>query len=422
MQKRGEKLQKAITVLITWGLLLFLFIAYERYFVTSQEAFLKESAFHSLERLSGELKAQVQRARISTLSYVQLAARDQLTDEKLSDFLKLYLKEALSYEKGPTSDSIRIARQCTSFNKPTGAVRWKQQGLTLAFSCAAGTPIYTLDLAPWIKTAFQPLGGEFDDVLIADATGQVLFQKSSSLPSITDLKSLVVQGEGESRQKSSESAGVDSAAGDAKHRSDSAGQKKDNADSELPQDPDTRRFQKLTDVSYFRNITLAGLSYKLFSVPVEKEKDGSPDNSGTLVVCGLRRSEVFDSDSHAIPYSTLIWATLIGAAIFTLSWPLAKLRYMSNTERFTPKEGWFLVFTMMFAATSITFMLLNASYTSQAKSATDHHLRELAGEIKSNFASEMVLASRQIRKLEPDREKNTLTPDYLERGSQSLDI
>jgi len=95
---------------------------------------------------------------------------------------------------------------------------------------------------------------------------------------------------------------------------------------------------------------------------------------------------------------------------------------MSNTERFTPKEGWFLVFTMMFAATSITFMLLNASYTSQAKSATDHHLRELAGEIKSNFASEMVLASRQIRKLEPDREKNTLTPDYLERGSQSLDI
>jgi hypothetical protein len=409
MRKTGEKFQKAITVLITWGLLLSLFVAYERYFVTGQEAFLKEKAFHSLKRLSGELNAQIQRARLSTKSFVKLGQ-----DDHPKEFLELYLKDAL------TKDSIDAAS--TRVDKLGCGIRSKQHGLTLTFSCIAGDPIYTLDLAPWIKTAFQPLGGEFDDVLIADATGRVLFQKSSSVPSITDLKSLVIQGGSESKQKSSESSSTNNPAEEANDNLDNAGKKKDNADGDLPPDPDTRRFKKLTDASYFTNTTLAGLSYKLFSVPaLGNIEDSSPDNRWSFVVCGLRRSDVFESDSHAIPYSSLIWATLIGVAIFTLSWPLAKLRYMSNTERFTPKEGWFLVMTMALAATSITLMLLNASYTSQAQSETDRHLRDLAHEIKDNLRNEMGLASNQIQELNPEREQKTLTPDYLDKGSQSLD-
>ncbi len=38
MLKSGEKLQKFLTVLITWGLLLSVFLAYEQYFVKSQRA------------------------------------------------------------------------------------------------------------------------------------------------------------------------------------------------------------------------------------------------------------------------------------------------------------------------------------------------------------------------------------------------
>src|SRR5436305_15317724 len=98
MGKTGKNFQKAITVLITWGLLLSLFLAYERYFVTGQEAFLKERAFHSLERLSGELNAQIQRARLSTSSFVKLRQ-----DDHPREFLELYLKDAL------TQDSINAA-------------------------------------------------------------------------------------------------------------------------------------------------------------------------------------------------------------------------------------------------------------------------------------------------------------------------
>jgi hypothetical protein len=409
MRQTGEKLNKAITVLITWGLLLSLFVAYERYFVSGQEAFLKERAFHSLERLFGELNAQIQRARLSTSSFVKLRQ-----DDHPKEFLELYLKDAL------TEDAIAAAS--VRRHKKACSVQSKQHGLTVTFSCAAGGPIYTLDLAPWIKTAFQPMGGEFDDVLIADATGRVLFQKSSNVASITDLKSLVIQGGNESKQKSSESSTTNNPVEQGTGSLDNTGKKKDNADGDLPRDLDTRRFKKLTDASYFMNTTLAGLSYKLFSVPaLENMEDDSPDKRWSFVVCGLKRSDIFDSDSHAIPYSRLIWATLIGVAIFTLSWPLAKLRYMSNTERFTPKEGWFLILTMALAATSITLMLLNGSYTSQAQSETDRYLRDLAGEIKHNFRKEMELASKQIQELNPEREHTTLTPDYLDKGSQSLD-
>ena len=48
---------------------------------------------------------------------------------------------------------------------------------------------------------------------------------------------------------------------------------------------------------------------------------------------------------------------------------------MSNTERFTPREGWLLVLTIFLASTSVTLLLLNATYTAQAQSEVDKNLR-----------------------------------------------
>jgi hypothetical protein len=78
----------AETLLITWGLLLALFIGYERYFVARQEVFLRNTEFHAVERLARELEAQVQRAQISVASYVQLAAgeRNPSPPETLTEF------------------------------------------------------------------------------------------------------------------------------------------------------------------------------------------------------------------------------------------------------------------------------------------------------------------------------------------------
>ena len=75
MPKAGEKLAQVLTVVAAWAFLLALFLGYERYFVTQREAFLKESSFHSLQRVADELQAQVERAKISTKSYASAASQ-----------------------------------------------------------------------------------------------------------------------------------------------------------------------------------------------------------------------------------------------------------------------------------------------------------------------------------------------------------
>jgi hypothetical protein len=63
--------------------------------------------------------------------------------------------------------------------------------------------LYTLDLSPWIKNAFQPLGGDFDDVLLADSSGQVLFNKSTIAPRVVDFKSVLPDNEPKSKETDS---------------------------------------------------------------------------------------------------------------------------------------------------------------------------------------------------------------------------
>src|SRR6266481_1373927 len=74
MQKPGDKLQKLITVLITWAALLGFFFAFESYFVAGQREFLIERHFRSLSALAGELNREFERARISAESSLRLVA------------------------------------------------------------------------------------------------------------------------------------------------------------------------------------------------------------------------------------------------------------------------------------------------------------------------------------------------------------
>ena len=55
MLNSGDKLQKLLTVLFTWVLLLALFFAYEGYFVKSQKEFLSRRGFRVLASLANDL-------------------------------------------------------------------------------------------------------------------------------------------------------------------------------------------------------------------------------------------------------------------------------------------------------------------------------------------------------------------------------
>jgi hypothetical protein len=88
--KPGDKLQKP-DVIVTWGLLLVLFVGYEMYFVRGQEHFLQDNGFRSLAFLANQLNAKFAKVRASTESFVRLVHGSSITPEARDTYLKLYL-------------------------------------------------------------------------------------------------------------------------------------------------------------------------------------------------------------------------------------------------------------------------------------------------------------------------------------------
>ncbi|HEV2961570.1 MAG TPA: hypothetical protein VG649_07080, partial [Candidatus Angelobacter sp.] len=442
MLKSSEKLQKLLTVLITWAVLLACFVAYQQYFVKRQESFFRQRGFRALSRLSAELTLKFEEAQISTESFVRLVASTNRVAEPKQEsvalnYLEVYLKDVPSKK-----ESVEAAKECrtqSSDHVPLQSMQ-DRDGLTLSIACFTDPAqahrdnpdiskiklLYTLDLEPRIRSGFQQQGSDFDDVLVADSNGHVVFQESAVGPRIADLKSMVTDKEGEQTSKSASSSAESGQDNEVKKGGDKDAKKgkpsgpKTSVPGREASLPETRGLNKLNDTSTFTDVTLAGEPYKMFSQPVQislhSDLPGKPPLN--LVLVGLRHVSKFISETHALPYSTLIWAALIVLSLFSLSWPLFKLRYMSATERFTPKDGWLLIIAIFLAATSVTLILLNASYLAQAKRGTDRHLQALADNIKENFEDEMKASLRQLQKLSnealPVGPKETiLTPNYL---------
>jgi hypothetical protein len=442
MLKSGEKLRKLLMLLAIWGLLLAFFIAYERYFVTGQREFLKEDGFRALTTLSGELKAQVQKAQKSTEAFIKLAAPDHkqeiLPESVLREFPHIYLRDAQI-----SPEALQDIKKCSrtspeNAGSPPIEITPGHEPFTLSISCYRDKPdhargigqrvdLYTVDLVKGVTDAFEKESSSFDDVLVADSLGNVIFQKSitgadasllksSTKPRITNLKSLLPSSATAEPKKQDHESAEKKSDSEKGSNGDTAGSGKkpqmgDKADKKRgPDQPDdsgsnrddqygaeaSTRFRRLIGASAFTEVTAAGKTYEMFSrpmpipLPIGKTWD--------LVVVGLWDAKQFEESSRKIPYSTLIWAALIVVALLSLSWPLFKLRYMSNTERFTAIDGWYLVLALFLAATSIMLMLLNGSYIAHEKNRSDRGMETLARRIKFHLEGETGLAVQQLDK------------------------
>jgi hypothetical protein len=124
-----------------------------------------------------------------------------------------------------------------------------------------------------------------------------------------------------------------------------------------------------------------------------------PGSRWHLILVGLRLTSKIDAESHAMPYSVLIWLALCGVVLLGFSWPWFKLQYMSNTERFRPHDGWLLLFTLLLVSTGVMLMLLNLSYYQRSTEHADQALQWLATQMKSNFEKELDGALRQMKQL-----------------------
>jgi hypothetical protein len=397
--KPGEKTQRVITVLVTWGVLLAVFGVYEWSFVKTQREFRENEALRTLKAVARGLNARVNQAQASTASFIGIVKGTYLDSDlnpndktKVSDAAKdWYLENYLDVtEKAKANDAANAAARCSEGNERfyvAPQLEWDlpEDDLTLAVRCS-GTrePIVNYDIAPrrWTFDGLNAQSDTFDDVLVADATGSVRFQSSQTEPRIVDLRALV-EGENEKSDKTAKADDRDPAS-DSRSRA---------AVSTV--------LEKLLQASAVTDIAVADVKYKLFSQPVHLYMSSPPQAGKThdLIVCGLVHTWRFEKESHAVPYSTAIWAAMLGVALFSLSWPLFKLRYMSDTERFEMKAGWYLVLAIFLFSTSTTLMLINLSYTAWAMDAEDQILTKFASDIKHNFKHETEEAYAQLQEL-----------------------
>ena len=143
---------------------------------------------------------------------------------------------------------------------------------------------------------------------------------------------------------------------------------------------------------------MGGKNYLLFSHPMRVAL-GSYPAGGTpfsFLVCGLRREASLDAESRALPYGFLIWVGLAVIVLLSVSWPLFKLRYMGNTDRFSPRDGWYLILAVFLMSTATALMLLNASYVAQARAATSASSREAATTARNSSSEIPSIASMKL--------------------------
>jgi hypothetical protein len=418
--KSGEKLQKVLILLVTWGLLLVFFVGYEVYFVRGEQQFLQANGFRSLAARAKELSAKFAKARASTESYLRLAHEPNIKSEALGAYRKLYLNSP-----SIVTDAMKL-KNCVLDNPESGthvplAFIPRDNELMLSVYCFErksddnDTPkpdsklqLYTLDIRSWLADAFQDQANDFDDIVVADESGRVVFETSTSGPQIADLKALVPQ---EVAKDDKTAAGRSSSNVERNNGADNTGRKG------TKQQPS--QTEKLNGASSVTTITYAGNTYQLFSQPVRIWLPNSPTGGEILSfgIYGLWDEERFEDASRRIPYSTLIWASLVAIALLSLSWPLFKLRYMGSTERFNAVDGWLLVLAVSLASASVTLMLLNASYISHAQDDVDQNLKVLGTEIKDHLQDEMRLASKQLGRFSRNIPKailqSRLVPSYL---------
>ncbi len=109
----------------------------------------------------------------------------------------------------------------------------------------------------------------------------------------------------------------------------------------------------------------------------------------TLVVCGLWRADRLESEVVSVPYTRLIWGTLVLLAAFALLWPLLKVAYMSPAERLRRRHVFYLLSSALIVTALLTVIVLNHSYSARDQEESREQLESLANTIDKNLKVEL---------------------------------
>ena len=399
-KEKAARFKRFYWVLGTIVVAAVLFTFYYSVYVSSQQTYYNERAFRLLSSMADRFSLQVRiagnvlRASASfpdantANDYIHTALHGKIQDHdytitnwhKADSSVKPSRQGTLTLFMPESANSFRVradyremfanpgdaeeTKEIAAPDKPCGGAR---ADISL---CAA------INFDPLIRPSFHDLEeGFFDDVLVADSEGNVLYQESSQGIRIQNISGL---------QFSLDNAGSGSSL------------LKLNASSSAATGANTpHSFASLIQTSGQATIQLAGSEYALFFQPLSVSlKQGEQERR--LVLCGLRTEKHAHAQTLVLPYTYLLWSVLILLTIFALGWPVLKFYYMSPKERLQSRQILYLLASILLATALVTLIALNASYQLTSDDMSRRELIRLARQINTNFTQELSSAMNTL--------------------------
>lgn len=161
------------------------------------------------------------------------------------------------------------------------------------------------------------------------------------------------------------------------------------------------------------NIPLADAYYHIYLQSIQipiliPPKDDKPDDQKVAkwVVCGMIRSDRFNSECKAISSNYLIKVIFL-LLIIALSWPIFKLLLMGQRDRLGISDVCFLVFSLVMVSAFLTFALMDAYSYYNARDKLDSQLKSFSEKVGKNFQEETDRIRNELKKLN-DRRKSAV--------------
>jgi hypothetical protein len=263
-----------------------------------------------------------------------------------------------------------------------------------------------------VRALFDELNeGFYDEVLIADADGVVLYQQFKGGQQISDLNDLVrLRPDGTAVVAPSEKP---DAPGNTPEKNSGPTAAIPAATPPASTKPAAAKspgpFFQISGSANIVNFQLADNSVRLYLQPTSlaiQKKSGR----SRLVFCGLRSAKRIQSDTLSFSNTLVIWGALVLPLVFALGWPLLKVIYVSPKERLQFGQLLALILTILVGTVLLTLSTLNISYTSSQSEVSKDHLRSVAQHMKIQTLQEMQQALNELHRLSTQQD---LLPSHV---------
>ena len=371
-------------------------------------ALLNDSAFRSLASIADRVQSRtdVYSSVVEQTASIDPQKRSSYLTEQVPDLAYVNCASAPAPAHGSAAEGISMAR----WSQPDGF------GLLFRYhpesTAKSGAQADTCASAS-VDRLMTPLApeGTFDELLVADEDGAVLFSTDRSGMRVASIAHLFAD--------ANPSAAGTSGTASSPDPPEPAAQAPTTAQ---PQPGPNSTFLARAAASNVWPVQLAGTAYQAFLIPVPLRLPRSDlvrtgSTGARFVLCGLMEQANYRRAVAAVPGPAIILIGLVLCVIVIGSLPILKFTQMRATETIPRRTGLHYSVMTVWAMAFLVMLLIHGAYLLREfilYTDTDSRLEQLAGAVAGNFSSEVqrslatlnaVEASAKFRKTPANRAK-----------------